>query len=278
MTGEIPPELGRLSNLKVLVLDGNQLTGEIPPELGRLSNLNLLDLYGNQLSGEIPPELGGLSNLTGLFLHGNQLTGCIPEGLRDIAENDLAELNLPDCGAATPGATATPTPTGTAASDRSAMIALYNSMGGPNWKNNANWLSDKPVGDWYGITTDNRGRIIRISLHYNGLNGQIPLQFGDLDALNYLELTGIDGDNPDLSALSDLTNLRYLSLGDNGISDLSALTELPRLTTLILHDNRISDVSPLLSPNPPKDTDGRREGSGRGWVRELQGRWPGVLG
>ena len=34
----------------------------------------------------------------------------------------------------------------------------------------------------------------------------------------------------------------------------------------------------LVNPNPPKDTDGRREGSGRGWVRELQGRWPGVLG
>ena len=33
-----------------------------------------------------------------------------------------------------------------------------------------------------------------------------------------------------------------------------------------------------LIPNPPKDTDGRREGSGRGWVRELQGRWPGLLG
>ena len=35
---------------------------------------------------------------------------------------------------------------------------------------------------------------------------------------------------------------------------------------------------PLLNPNPPKDTDGRREDSGRGWVRELQGRWPGVMG
>ena len=34
----------------------------------------------------------------------------------------------------------------------------------------------------------------------------------------------------------------------------------------------------VVSPNPPKDTDGRREGSGRGWVRELQGRWPGLLG
>ena len=33
-----------------------------------------------------------------------------------------------------------------------------------------------------------------------------------------------------------------------------------------------------ITPNPPKDTDGRREDSGRGWVRELQGRWPGVLG
>ncbi len=33
-----------------------------------------------------------------------------------------------------------------------------------------------------------------------------------------------------------------------------------------------------ISPNPPKDTDGRREDSGRGWVRELQGRWPGILG
>ena len=31
----------------------------------------------------------------------------------------------------------------------------------------------------------------------------------------------------------------------------------------------------LLTPNPPKDTDGRREDSGRG-VRELPGRWPGL--
>ena len=78
------------------------MTGEIPPELGGLSNLTLLGLGVNQLTGEIPPELGGLSNLTGLSLGENRLTGCIPEGLRDIAENDLAELNLPDCGAATP--------------------------------------------------------------------------------------------------------------------------------------------------------------------------------
>ena len=34
-------------------------------------------------------------------------------------------------------------------------------------------------------------------------------------------------------------------------------------------------VANRLTPNPPKDTDGRREDSGRG-VRELRGRWPGL--
>ena len=109
LTGEIPSELGGLSNLTRLVFS-NQLTGEIPSELGGLSNLTRLDLFSNQLTGEIPSELGNLSNLTHLWLSDNQLTGCIPEGLRDIAENDLVSLNLPDCGATTPGPTATPTP------------------------------------------------------------------------------------------------------------------------------------------------------------------------
>ena len=102
LTGEIPPELGRLSNLTQLVLGSNRLTGEIPPELGGLSNLTQLALYDNRLTGEVPPELGGLSNLTLLWLGPNQLTGCIPEGLRDVADNDLVELDLPDCGTAAP--------------------------------------------------------------------------------------------------------------------------------------------------------------------------------
>ena len=63
LTGEIPTELGNLSNLTTMSLWGNQLTGEIPTELGNLSNLQSLYLNYNQLSGEIPTELGNLSNL-----------------------------------------------------------------------------------------------------------------------------------------------------------------------------------------------------------------------
>ena len=65
MSGEIPSELGSLTNLQVLSLSQNQLSGEIPSELGNLAGLQELDLSENQLSGEIPSELGSLTNLQG---------------------------------------------------------------------------------------------------------------------------------------------------------------------------------------------------------------------
>ena len=103
LSGEIPPELGRLANLTDLSLVTNELSGEIPAELGNLSNLRSLWLVGNQLSGTIPAGLGNLSNLESLGLAGNRLSGCIPEGLRDVGNNDLDQLGLPFCGEARSG-------------------------------------------------------------------------------------------------------------------------------------------------------------------------------
>ena len=86
---------GRVTDLH---LYRNQLTGEIPAELGELTNLRLLSLSSNQLTGEIPAELGSLPSLESLYLSGNQLVGCMPEGLRNIPFNDLAQLGLQFCG------------------------------------------------------------------------------------------------------------------------------------------------------------------------------------
>ena len=87
MTGPIPAELGQLTRLTSLQLNGNQLTGPIPPELGRLTALtNILSLSGNQLSGPIPPELGRLTNLERLQFRGNRLTGPIPVELGDLTK------------------------------------------------------------------------------------------------------------------------------------------------------------------------------------------------
>ena len=87
LSGEIPPEIGQLTNLELLFLNDNQLTGEIPPEIGNLTNLTTLTLYTNQLTGEIPPEIGNLTNLTTLNLHSNQLTGEIPVEICDQGDN-----------------------------------------------------------------------------------------------------------------------------------------------------------------------------------------------
>ena len=64
MYGEIPPEIGNLTNLIVLRLYDNQFTGEIPSEIGYLTNLERLKLHTNQLTGSIPETLCDLSNLT----------------------------------------------------------------------------------------------------------------------------------------------------------------------------------------------------------------------
>ena len=93
MTGEIPAELGNLSNLQELALGGNHLTGEIPAELGNLSNLQILRLQENQLTGEIPAELSNLSDLHWLSLYNNQLTGAIPVELGDLSNLQILYLN-----------------------------------------------------------------------------------------------------------------------------------------------------------------------------------------
>ena len=92
ISGEIPPELGNLTELRVLGLDSNQLTGEIPDELGRLGHLLTLNLSNNHLKGEIPPNLSNLSELTILDLSANDLSGVIPKEIGDFEA--LEALNL----------------------------------------------------------------------------------------------------------------------------------------------------------------------------------------
>ena len=84
---------GRVSQL---FLFGNQLTGDIPAELGNLSNLHELSLSGNQLAGDIPTELGNLSNLQGLYLSGNQLTGEIPTELGNLSNLERLDRGYTD--------------------------------------------------------------------------------------------------------------------------------------------------------------------------------------
>ena len=84
LNGQLPSELGRLTELRTLTLWANGLTGTIPPELGNLTKLEALSVGGNQLSGEIPSWLGNLSNLRELHLVSNQFSGTIPPWIGDL--------------------------------------------------------------------------------------------------------------------------------------------------------------------------------------------------
>lgn len=189
LTGEIPSDLGNLTNLTSLFLRENNLNGEIPSELGALTNLRRLYLNENDLAGEIPTELGSLTQLQELHLNNNMLTGIVPEAFADLA--DLQELHIannPDLICIPQGIT-----TGSITfdvhglpicSDRAHLEYFYNATNGDGWTAkgdsddnpqgpNTGWLSDAPIGEWFGVTVRD-GRVVRLNLRNNNLTGKIP--------------------------------------------------------------------------------------------------------
>ena len=76
--------------------------------------------------------------------------------------------------APTPTATATPTVTPTPDPDREVLVALYHATDGPNWTTDTNWLSDAPISEWHGVTTDSDGRVTEIELLDTRLRGELP--------------------------------------------------------------------------------------------------------
>ena len=71
-------------------------------------------------------------------------------------------------------------------SERGVLIALYHGTDGQTWTNNNNWLSDAPIGEWHGVTTDSDGRVVSLDLPQNQLRGEIPPQLGRLTRLQSL--------------------------------------------------------------------------------------------
>ena len=84
LKGEIPKEIGNLTNLQKLYLSYNKLEGEIPKEIGKLTNLQWLYLDSNKLEGVLPKEIGKLTNLQRLYLNNNKLEGEIPKEIQEL--------------------------------------------------------------------------------------------------------------------------------------------------------------------------------------------------
>ena len=201
LTGPIPVALGNLDSLQALSLDNNDLTGPIPETLGQLKNLQVLVLRGNQLTGPIPETLGQLNNLQYLILAWNDLTGCIPSALQAVPNNDFNYLELAFCHLE--------------GGEAVVLAALYEATGGDHWTDNTNWLSVAPLNEWYGVTTDDEGRVTSLDLGGNQLTGTIPEVLIQLEKLEFLDLSDnqLTGVIPE--ALGQLNNLQALYLSGN---------------------------------------------------------------
>ena len=99
--------------------------------------------------------------------------------------------------------------------NREALVTLYNSTDGDNWRRNDNWLSNKPIGEWFGVFTNERGRVIKLDLAENGLNGPISPELGNLTRLTTLYLLHNRLSGPIPPELGNLTNLVVLFLSPN---------------------------------------------------------------
>ena len=133
-----------------------------------------------------------------------------------------------------------------APSNREALVAFYNALGGSGWTSNTGWLSESPLGDWHGVTTDSDGSVTALDLTNNGLAGTLPSELGYLANLVTLWLADnqLSGSIP--TELGNLSNLASLSLGSNQLAGPipTEIGNLANLTTLWLGNNRLTGSIP----------------------------------
>jgi Leucine-rich repeat (LRR) protein len=141
------------------------------------------------------------------------------------------------------------------ASERAALIALYNSTNGDNWYYNKGWKTPPLHTDgfampgteeyWHGVVLSG-DNVSRIFLEDNYLNGSIPPELGNLSNLKSLWLVGnqLSGSIP--PQLGNLSNLGDIHLNINQLSGSipSELGNLSNLLYLHLSDNQLSGSIP----------------------------------
>ena len=130
--------------------------------------------------------------------------------------------------------------------DRAVLAALHKAMDGDNWTDDTNWLSDRPIWEWRGVTSDADGRVTALILLGNQLSGAIPTELGNLANLQLLNLTSnqLSGTIP--TELGNLPNLQRLYLNGNQLTGgiPTEIGSLSNLQYLNLARNQLSGAIP----------------------------------
>jgi len=250
--GEIPDEIGQLTNLVEINLGRNNFSGVIPESIGNLINLEKLYLHVNDFSGQIPSSIINLSNIDRIYLYENNLTGTLPNITSDnlplldrlyIQENSLSgEIPNDICYINT--------------------IQIYNNNFCPFYpscifdvgEQNTSECETPTCED--GFFQDESGCYNPVDLEFlqtfidlnQTLSGLSPIEVG-LQTWTGGYLTGLRIINQGIriipTEISNLSQLIYLELNNNNIMSLpNSICELINLETLDLSFNEITSEIP----------------------------------
>lgn len=127
--------------------------------------------------------------------------------------------------------------------DSLALVAIYNATNGDSWNNSANWLTDKEIYWWWGVSVEHKYTCInnhprytytvsRLYLTSNNLQNTLPAEIKNLKNLEVLniyqnQITGLPQE------IGDLRNLKDLSISYNSLitlpEDIKRLISLEKL-------------------------------------------------
>ena len=246
--------LGRVTELD---LADNDLAGVLPTGMGDLEELRTLKIERNSgLGGRLPLSLARLSALDVLKYARTELCAPVDKAFREWLDGLETHVGTGvDCDALT---------------DRDVLVALYIATGGDSWQYKYNWLTDAPLGDWFGVSVDTLERVTWLNLPNNNLTGPIPAELGKLASLEWLYLynnsltgsvppelgnlaslldLGLSGNSltgPVPAELGNLASLEGLDLPNNNLTGPvpAELGKLASLQYLNLHDNSLTGPVP----------------------------------
>ncbi len=128
--------------------------------------------------------------------------------------------------------------------DSLAIVALYHSTDGANWEDTLDLT--QPMHTWHGVTVNEEGCVIELSLSSNELSGSIPPEIGNFTQIEKMYLGSNDLTDSIPSEIGNLTTLKDLRLHNSHLTGSipSEIGNLKLLEILYLDENHLSGSIP----------------------------------
>ena len=149
---------------------------------------------------------------------------------------------------------------GSSDSQTEALSDFYQSTQGSQWSNNTNWLSNKPLEQWYGLNQEVSGLnyVQTMELSYNNLKGTIPESFVEImNTASFINISqnALTGTIPDaVKSHHKWNSLGWLVVPQNphvggGLDLTNSNLYMPSTETVSLMDKSTNTLKNIFSKN-----------------------------